>query len=34
MNKLIVLMTSAALTVLVGATGAYAESNRRVRASR
>ncbi len=29
MNKLITLMTSAALTVLIGATGAYAESNRR-----
>ncbi len=28
MNKLIMLMTSAALTVLIGATGAYAESNR------
>ena len=28
MNKLITLMTSAALTVLIGATGAYAESNR------
>jgi len=29
MNKLITLMTSAALTVLIGATGANAESNRR-----
>jgi hypothetical protein len=29
MNKLITLMTSAALTVLIGAIGAYAESNRR-----
>jgi hypothetical protein len=29
MNKLITLMTSAALTVLIGVTGAYAESNRR-----
>jgi hypothetical protein len=29
MNKLTMLMTSAALSVLIGATSAYAESNRR-----
>jgi hypothetical protein len=29
MNKLVMLMTSAALTMLIGAGGAYAESNRR-----
>jgi len=29
MNKLITLMTSAALTVLIGTAGAYAESHRR-----